>query len=181
MRIVKSNKSVEASARITKELKNEIFEELEAAGGYFNYDRAVDELMSDYSLSKKDAESIVWQFTTRNNVECCGDVKASSNTSDYKQCLKDTLVARGGYKKSDVEDQSTATLESWAKDAGIDVDNICACGDVSASTTLSANEQALKHIKAAIDILGKSGNKDAITKDTIANLGVVMLDLKGGK
>ena len=56
-----------------------------------------------------------------------------------------------------------------------------ACGDIKASKKLSANEQALTHIKAAIDILGKSGNKDEVTKDTIANLGVVMLDLKGSK
>lgn len=45
------------------------------------------------------------------------------------------------------------------------------------SKKLSANDQALTHIKAAIDILGKSGNKDTVTKDTIANLGVVMFDL----
>lgn len=102
-------------------------------------------------------------------------VKASSSTSDYKQCLKDALVAKGGYKKSDVADQSTATLESWAKDAGIDIDNVCACGDIKGSTS---TDKALKHIKAAIDILGKSGDKDAVTKDSIANLGIVMFDLK---
>ena len=56
-----------------------------------------------------------------------------------------------------------------------------ACGNIKASKKLSANDQALTHIKAAIDILGKSGNKDAVTKDTIANLGVVMLDLKSKK
>lgn len=108
-------------------------------------------------------------------------VKASSNTSDYKQCLKDALVAKGGYSKSDVADQSIATLESWAKDAGIDINNVCACGDVKASKKLSANEQALTHIKAAIDILGKSGNKDAVTKDSIANLATVMFDIKASK
>ena len=105
-------------------------------------------------------------------------VKASNNTSDYKQCLKDALVAKGGYKKSDVADQSTSTLESWAKDAGIDIDNVCACGDIKSSTS---TDKALQHIKAAIDILGKSGMKDAVTKDTIANLGVVMFDLKSRK
>ena len=50
--------------------------------------------------------------------------------------------------------------------------------DVKASTE---TDKALQHIKAAIDILGKSGSKDAVTKDSIANLGVVMLDLKSGK
>ena len=104
------------------------------------------------------------------------NVKASSNTSDYKQCLKDALVAKGGYKKSDVADQSIATLESWAKDAGIDINNVCACGDVKASTS---TDKALQHIKAAIDILGKSGDKSDVTKDSIANLAVVAMDLKG--
>ena len=53
--------------------------------------------------------------------------------------------------------------------------------NVKASKKLSVEEQALTHIKAAIDILGKSGNKDAVTKDSIANLGVVMFDLKSKK
>lgn len=49
---------------------------------------------------------------------------------------------------------------------------------VTATKNVSANEQALTHIKAAIDILGKSGNKDDLTKDSIANLATVMFDLK---
>lgn len=53
--------------------------------------------------------------------------------------------------------------------------------EIKATSDISADEQALQHIKAAIDILGKSGNKDAVTKDSIANLGVVMFDLKGRK
>lgn len=48
----------------------------------------------------------------------------------------------------------------------------------NASKKLSANEQALTHIKAAIDILGKSGMKDDVTKDSIANLGIVAMDIK---
>lgn len=60
-------------------------------------------------------------------------------------------------------------------------DGVKACGDVKASKKLSANDQAMQHIKAAIDILGKSGNKDAVTKDTIANLGVVLFDMKSQK
>lgn len=43
----------------------------------------------------------------------------------------------------------------------------------------SATDRALQHIKAAIDILGMSGNKDDITKDSIANLATVMFDIKG--
>lgn len=59
--------------------------------------------------------------------------------------------------------------------------DVKSCDDVKASKNLSANEQALTHIKAAIDILGKSGNKDDVTKDSIANLGLVMFDLKSNK
>lgn len=54
-------------------------------------------------------------------------------------------------------------------------DDVEACGDVKASTV---NTDAIKHIKAAIDILGKSGNKDDVTKDSIANLATVMFDIK---
>ena len=50
--------------------------------------------------------------------------------------------------------------------------------NVKASKQLSANDQALQHIKAAIDILGKSGMKDDVTKDSIANLGIVAMDIK---
>lgn len=122
MRIVKSNKAVKASAKITKQLKKQIFEDLEALGGYFNYDRAVDDVMSEYSLSKEDAESIVWDFTIQSDVEGCSDVKASKN--------------------------------------------------------MSADEKAISYIKAAIDTLGKSGDKSEVTKDSIANLSVVLYDLK---
>jgi len=50
-----------------------------------------------------------------------------------------------------------------------------ACEDIKASTS---TDKALKYIKAAIDVLGKSGNKDAVTKDSIANLATVMFDIK---
>lgn len=50
---------------------------------------------------------------------------------------------------------------------------------VTSCNSSTSTDQALKHIKAAIDILGKSGSKDEITKDSIANLGVVMFDLQG--
>lgn len=52
-------------------------------------------------------------------------------------------------------------------------------GGVMASKKLSTTDKALQHIKAAIDILGKSGNKDDVTKDSIANLATVMFDIKG--
>ena len=104
-------------------------------------------------------------------------VKASCNSGDYKQCLKDALVAKGGYKKSDVEDVSISTLESWCKDAGIDI----SVYGGKACNSSTDTDKALQHIKAAIDILGKSGNKDDVTKDSIANLAVVMMDLNSQK
>lgn len=104
-------------------------------------------------------------------------VKASCNSGDYKQCLKDALVAKGGYKKSDVEDASISTLESWCKDAGIDI-SVYGGKPCNSST---ATDTALKHIKAAIDILGKSGKKDDVTMDSIANLATVMFDMNSSK
>ncbi len=38
--------------------------------------------------------------------------------------------------------------------------------------------EASEHIKCAIDCLGSAKNVDAVSKDSIANLSVVLLDLK---
>lgn len=51
--------------------------------------------------------------------------------------------------------------------------------DLVCSST--STDKALKHIKAAIDILGKSEDKSDVTKDSIANLAVVMFDLNSQK
>lgn len=56
--------------------------------------------------------------------------------------------------------------------------SVDACDDVKGCNASTSTDKALQHIKAAIDILGKSGSKDAVTKDSIANLGVVLFDLK---
>ena len=48
---------------------------------------------------------------------------------------------------------------------------------IDASSTKNYDE-AQKHIKAAIDILAACGKNDEVAKDSIANLGVVMFDLK---
>lgn len=73
------------------------------------------------------------------------------------------------------DDEGYADLEYFKSLGGVK-----ACGDVKASKKLSANDQALQHIRAAIDILGKSGKKDDVTKDSIANLATVMFDIQGG-
>ena len=51
--------------------------------------------------------------------------------------------------------------------------------EVIASKKSSANDKALSHIKAAIDILAT--RNDEVSKDSIANLGVVMFDLMGSE
>ena len=53
-------------------------------------------------------------------------------------------------------------------------DNVDACGDIKFST---ATDKALKHIKAAIDILATEDSE--VAKDSIANLATVMFDIKG--
>lgn len=57
-------------------------------------------------------------------------------------------------------------------------DSVDACGDIKSSTD---TDKALQHIKAAIDILGTSGDKSDVTKDSIANLATVMFDIKANK
>lgn len=50
------------------------------------------------------------------------------------------------------------------------------------STSISAKsnyEQAMKHIKSAIDCLGKEAKSSVVAKESIANLGVVLFDIKG--
>lgn len=48
----------------------------------------------------------------------------------------------------------------------------------SKESATTSTDKALQHIKAAIDILGKSGDKSDVTKDSIANLATVMFDIK---
>lgn len=45
---------------------------------------------------------------------------------------------------------------------------------VKASTSYT---EACKYIKSAIDVLGKSAKDDVLAQESIANLGVVLLDL----
>ena len=104
-------------------------------------------------------------------------VKASTSPIDYKEELLNTnnpkeLMDILG-KASDDDSISDVVYSELYK--------IAVKQGVEASKKLSANDQALTHIKAAIDILGKSGNKDAVTKDSIANLATVMFDLKGSE
>lgn len=94
------------------------------------------------------------------------------NDTDEEYCVEDLglCVPAHDWVGLLADDEGYADLEYFKS-----------LGGVKASKKLSANDQALQHIKAAIDILGKSGDKDEVTKDSIANLGVVMFDLKSKK
>lgn len=109
----------------------------------------------------------------------CGcSVEPASNSKDADYLVQYQGSQSDKYKTRTGSYGQTKYFKKSCADGACDVD---ACGNVKASKRLSANEQALTHIRAAIDILGKSGQKDDITKDTIANLGIVMFDLKGDK
>ena len=120
------------------------------------------------------------------------DVAQAVGPFDYNAFMNKcwTPAAISKLKKLQSEWDESAEDDEVAEEIATDIKKVLdglksksvgACGDIRGSKQLSADEQALQHIKAAIDILGKSGNKDAVTKDSIANLGVVMFDLKGRK
>ena len=90
--------------------------------------------------------------------------------------LKSKLMNLGFNPYGLDREQMISVLEQYDED--IKNGKVDACGDIKGSTS---TDKALQHIKAAIDILGKSGNNDAVTKDSIANLGVVMFDIKANK
>lgn len=107
-------------------------------------------------------------------------VKASKSAPGWADFMRSRLVD-AGHSWEEVKNMPLTELRELCRQEGIDLsfgDDVDACSDVKASTS---TDKALKHIKAAIDILGNSGKKDAVTKDSIANLGVVMFDLKGKK
>lgn len=50
----------------------------------------------------------------------------------------------------------------------------------AATTTTSTNyDQAIEHIKCAIGLLGSEAKTNVVARESIANLGVVMFDIKG--
>ena len=106
------------------------------------------------------------------------EVKASKSdvgarTADF---MRNQLM-EAGYTKDEVNSMGLPELKKACEENDIQCrfNDVDACGDVKASTV---NTDAIKYIKAAIDVLGKSGNKDSVTKDSIANLATVMFDLK---
>lgn len=111
-------------------------------------------------------------------------VKATTNTKpdlknmtddQLKELLTDVIDEREGFAEDDMSERAT-----YLDDLYQDIDNeLASRKEVKGCNATTDTDKALKHIRAAIDILGKSGKKDEITKDSIANLGVVMFDLKG--
>ena len=85
-------------------------------------------------------------------------------------------LVKCGYTKEEVKNMGIKELRDAYNDCDVD-----ACGDIKGCNASTSTDKALQHIKAAIDILGKSGNKDEVTKDSIANLGVVWFDLNSKK
>lgn len=96
------------------------------------------------------------------------------NDTDEEYCVEELglCVPAHDWVGFLADDEGYADLEYFRSLGGVK-----ACGDVKGSTS---TDKALQHIKAAIDILGKSGKKDDVTKDSIANLATVMFDIQGG-
>lgn len=170
MRISKSNKtSVKASAEPNipdankTQLVRQIIKQAEEIRDYFqshnnNLNRRQEQILEDLS-DGIDSESISAIRTAIENMKYNSKNLRSEQYNLIMDLYDEFNLADGkfrgiGYPESD---------------------DVEACGDVKAST---ANTDAIKYIKAAIDVLGKSGNKDSVTKDSIANLATVMFDLK---
>ena len=110
--------------------------------------------------------------STKTSVKASNKSDVGSRTADF---IRNKLVTKG-YTKSEVDSMGLVELKKLADKEGIDI-----VYSTESCNSSNSTDKALQHIKAAIDILGKSGKKDAVTKDSIANLGVVMFDLKGKK
>ena len=168
MRIVKSNKDIKASTvcGASDEVLAKLFKEAREIVDYFRYHnknlrKRQEELLMDLS-DAIDSGSTVGVRDAIENLK----YNTKGMTKDQEYYIMDMYdkfcLAGGEYQDlgRPTDDDEEAIMES---------------------KKLSANDQAMQHIKAAIDILGKSGNKDAVTKDTIANLGVVLFDMKSQK
>ena len=109
-------------------------------------------------------------ITTGRNYDFIATIE---NDTDEEYCIEELglCVPAHDWVGFLADDEGYADLEYFESLGGVK-----ACGDIKGSTS---TDKALQHIKAAIDILGKSGDKSDLTKDSIANLATVMFDLKG--
>ena len=124
-------------------------------------------------------------------------VKASIDTDikKYKSALERKAAKSGIYenfgaaevrklrdKYSEVQDDDTDYATAEHNRRSIDsFESWCDNFDLDSIKSSSDTDKALQHIKAAIDILAQSAKNDEVARDSIANLGVVMLDLRGSK
>ena len=109
------------------------------------------------------------------------DVKASSNIrfNDYWDFVyQNSKLSREEAKDICVDcwnqGKSKEDALALAQKSSTNEDSVDACGDIKCSTSTT---KALKHIKAAIDILATEDSE--VAKDSIANLATVMFDIKG--
>lgn len=100
------------------------------------------------------------------------DVNASDTGARTADFIRNKLISKG-YSKEEVNSMGLTELKKLA-----DKEDIAIVYSSDTCNSSTSTDKALQHIKAAIDILGKSGNKDDLTKDSIANLATVMFDLK---
>ena len=113
--------------------------------------------------------------TTKTSVAASDKQLAKCNLLSTKAAfMRNFLAEEKGYSRNQVNGMGLRELkETYLKEGG-DSDALYSSTDVKSSTS---TDKALKHIKAAIDILATENSE--IAKDSIANLATVMFDIKG--
>lgn len=108
---------------------------------------------------------------TRGKKSTKTSVKAATKRFDMGTSPADPIrdkLAEIGYDREELNRMGLIGLEDLAEKEGI---------DIRSCNSSAATDKALKHIKAAIDILATEDSE--VAKDSIANLATVMFDIKG--
>ena len=106
------------------------------------------------------------QIKKSKKVEAAKNDEAVSARADFYR----RELIKCGYTKEEVKDMGLKELRDAYNECGSD-------GECCSSST--KYDEAQKHIKAAIDILATNAKNDEVAKDSIANLSVVLFDIKG--
>lgn len=72
-------------------------------------------------------------------------------------------------------------IKKNSKSANVQSSKVTSQKSVSGKKKVSKYDEGVKHIRAAIDCLGLNCKDDAVAREAIANLGVIMFDLKGSQ
>ena len=109
------------------------------------------------------------------------DVTANSSKSRrhrVAEALRHALVDNG-YSLAEVDGMGITDLQAACRENNIDYAPYINTSDTPCNSCNSSTstDKALKHIKAAIDILATEDSE--VAKDSIANLATVMFDIKG--